>query len=74
MAVSGDTVLVGAPRHDSAGKGDSGAAYVYVRTGGAWTHQQTLSTGGAADDHFGDAVALSGDTALVGVPISTPLA
>ena len=74
VAISGDTVLVGAPGHDSAGKSNSGAAYVFVGSGAVWAPQQTLSTGGAIDDHFGDAVALSGNTALVGVPDLDPLA
>jgi hypothetical protein len=74
VAVSGDTALIGAPGRDSAGKSNSGAAYVYVRTGGVWAQQQTLSTGGAVDDHFGDAVALSGDLALIGVPDLDPFA
>ncbi|MEO8663576.1 MAG: FG-GAP repeat protein, partial [Bryobacteraceae bacterium] len=43
------------------------AAYVYVRSGTAWTEQAKLSASdGAPGDHSGYSVALSGDTALVG--------
>jgi hypothetical protein len=68
VAVSGDTVLVGARDRDTGGDADAGAAYVFVRLGTLWATQQILSIDGLAEDHFGESVALSGDTALVGVP------
>ena len=69
VALSGETALVGAPYRDTAGQADAGAAYVFTRSGGAWTPQQMLSAGdGAAGDSFGISVALSGETALVGAP------
>src|SRR5262249_5912127 len=62
VAVSGDTALVGA---DFAG--GKGAAHIFVRSGSTWTRQQELTASdGAMEDSFGFAVALSGDTALVG--------
>ncbi len=80
VAVSGDTVVVGAYREDSNTTGvngnqandgaiDSGAAYVFVRSGGTWSQQAYLkasSTG--AGDYFGMSVAVSGDTIVVGSP------
>ncbi|HUP92164.1 MAG TPA: Calx-beta domain-containing protein [Solimonas sp.] len=67
VALSGDTALVGAPFHDTAGGLNAGAAYVYVRSAGLWTEQQQLTAAdGLADDLFGYSVAVSGDTALVG--------
>ena len=67
VAISGDTALVGAPLHDTAGAADAGAAYVFVRSAGSWTQQAKLTAAdGAAHDSFGYSVALSGDTALVG--------
>ncbi|HEX3761692.1 MAG TPA: hypothetical protein VHW23_23500 [Kofleriaceae bacterium] len=64
VALSGDTALVGA---SSAGANHAGAAYVFVRSGTAWTQQVRLAAADGADgDHLGAAVALSGDTALVG--------
>ena len=66
IAASGDTLLVGAYGDDDRGT-DSGSAYVFVRTGGAWSLQQKLTvTDGAAGDAFGYSVALSGETAVVG--------
>jgi len=65
VAVSGDTVIAGAPYADING----GAAYVFVRSGPAstWTLQQRLQPDEAvAYDGFGDDAALAGDTALVG--------
>ena len=63
VALSGDTVLVGADKKNN----HTGAAYVFVRSGTAWTQQKELLAGdGAANDRFGASVALSGDTAIVG--------
>jgi len=66
IALSGDTALVGAYLDDDRGS-NSGSAYIFIRSGGSWSQQRKLTaTDGAADDYFGYAVALSGDTALVG--------
>jgi uncharacterized protein (TIGR03437 family) len=67
VAIGGDTVVVGAPRSDTAGKMNQGAAYVFVRSGVAWTKQQKLTADdGAAGDGLGFSVAISGDTVAVG--------
>ncbi len=67
VAVSGDTVVVGAHFDDHAVGIDHGSAYVFVRSGGVWTQQQKLiASDAAADDQFGYSVAVSGDTAVVG--------
>jgi hypothetical protein len=66
VAISGDTMAIGAPGDNGQGK-DSGAVYVFVRTGNAWTQQAKLSaTDGAAGDNFGASVAISDDTLIVG--------
>ncbi len=66
VALSGDTALVGA-HHDNVGGMGQGSAYVFARSGTTWTQQTKLTASdGAASDLFGDSVALSGDTALVG--------
>jgi hypothetical protein len=63
VSVSGDTVLIGAPSEDES----KGAVHVFVRTGMTWAEQQKLTpTAGTENAWFGGAVALSGDTALVG--------
>lgn len=46
-----------------------GAAYVYRRTNGTWSHEAYLKAGNASDgDEFGISVAVDGDTILVGAP------
>jgi trimeric autotransporter adhesin len=77
-AISGDTVLIGAPGEDSNATGiggdesnnlaaDSGAVYVFVRSGTTWTQQAYLKASNTdADDLFGTVVAISGETAVVG--------
>jgi len=66
VAVSGDTAVVGADRNDEKGP-DAGAAYVFVRSGTTWIQQAKLTAAdGHANDYFGVAVAISGDTLLVG--------
>jgi len=81
VAISGDTVVVGAPQEDSSATGvngnqasntapNSGAAYVFVRSGTTWTQQAYLKASNASvissDDRFGQSVAISGDTVVVG--------
>ncbi len=69
VALDGDTALVGAPFNDVDGHYNQGAAYVFVKSNGAWVEQQELvSSDGAASDFFGDSVALNGNTALIGAP------
>jgi len=67
VAVSGETAVIGALRHKVGSNNDQGAAYVYVQSGVTWTQQAELtSADGAAGDAFGQSVAVSGGTALVG--------
>ena len=66
VSLSGDTALIGACNDDDNGV-DSGSAYVFTRSGTTWTQQaKLLVPDGAAGDHFGCSVSLSGDTALIG--------
>jgi len=63
LAMSGDTLLVGAPAESS----HAGAAYVFVRAGGGWSQQARLvASNGELGDGFGSAVAIDGDTIVVG--------
>ena len=78
VAVSGDTVVVGAEEEDSNATGingnqanntgyTSGAAYVFVRNGTTWTQEAYLKASNAGNfDRFGSSVAVSGDTVVVG--------
>lgn len=75
VALNGDTALVGAPIANTTGGADAGAAYVFTRSGSTWTEQVKLTASdGAASDYFGYAVALSGDTALVGAYLDNTIA
>jgi len=65
IAISGDTVAVGAHGFDSIY--DEGRAYVFAREGGVWSLQTTLAApDGVSNDQFGFGLDVSGDIALVG--------
>ena len=67
VATTSDTAVVGSYLDNNARGSDAGAAYVFARTGTVWTHQlKIIASDGAANDHFGYAVAISGNTALIG--------
>jgi MYXO-CTERM domain-containing protein len=65
VAVSGDAAVVGA-----SGENDGeGGAYVFTRSGSAWSLAQALtSEDPMSTGSFGAAVAIDGDTAFVGQP------
>jgi len=69
VAISGDTVVVGAWGNDDGGD-RSGSAYIFSRNqGGAdqWGQVKKLrASDEAANDYFGRSVAMSGDTVVVG--------
>ena len=78
IAVSGDTVVVGAQTTDGACPADpdcnSGSAYVFVKPAGGWTTvpspmpetAKLAASDAAAGDTFGHSVSASGDTIMVG--------
>jgi hypothetical protein len=67
VALDGSTALVGSYFAAIGGNAQQGAAYVFTRTGGTWNETDKLfASDGAANDHFGNAAALAGDTALIG--------
>jgi hypothetical protein len=78
VGISGDTLVVGATYEDGGSPGingddskkgaaDSGAAFVFVREGDRWIQQAYLKASDPrAGDHFGGAVAVDGDTIVVG--------
>jgi hypothetical protein len=66
VAISGDTVVVGA-FNANAPLSNSGAAYVFVRSGTTWTQQQKLTASDAtSDDQFGFSAAITGDVIAIG--------
>ena len=80
VAISGDTIAVGAYDEASSSTGvnsspnelapGAGAAYVFARSGATWSQQAYLKPAAVgttqANDHFGNAIAVSGDTVVVG--------
>ena len=70
VAISGDTVVIGA-RFDDEINEDSGAAYIYEKPIDGWadsTQEDAKLKASDADkyDYFGKSVAISGDTVVVG--------
>lgn len=80
VAISGNTIIVGAPEdtstatgvdgdpneHSSGGNANQGAAYVFVRDGTTWTKQAYLKADPAAyNSNFGQKVAIDGNTAII---------
>ncbi len=66
VAVSGDTMVIGAPG-DATGGDASGAAYIFERVADGWTEQiKLLKDTPAAFDVFGQTVATDGETVVVG--------
>ena len=67
VAISADTIVVGAWGHDGNGLKSSGSAHVFVRNGNSWMQQaKLLPSDAAARDNFGLSVAIADDTIAVG--------
>jgi hypothetical protein len=78
VSLSGDTLAIGAPKESSAARGvngnehdtsasGSGAVYIFVRQNNRWSQQAYLKASNArANAAFGSALALDGDTLVVG--------
>ncbi|MCP5020231.1 MAG: hypothetical protein GY930_00510 [bacterium] len=81
VAISGETIIVGAHEEESGATGvngnqsdnsvtDSGAVYLFERTGGNWSQQAYLKASNpGAIDRFGYSVSMSGETVVVGAPL-----
>jgi len=78
VAISGDTIVVGADQEDSEATGvngnqsdnsasRSGAAYVFVRSGTTWSQEAYLKASNTdANDQFGTVAAIDGETLVAG--------
>src|SRR5262249_34991828 len=78
VAMSGDTLVITAPYESSNATGvngdqsnnsatNSGAAYVFVRSGTNWSQQAYLKASNTgAEDNFGWSAAISGGTVVIG--------
>ena len=68
VVVLGDVMAIGAPDHYVPADAP-GSVYIFVRSGGAWLeHSRLFAADGVLGDEFGAALALDGDTLLVGAP------
>ena len=68
VAISGDTAVVGAYDDDDNGT-NSGSAFVFVWDGSSWIREaKLLASDGEANDYFGRAVDIAGDTIVIGAP------
>lgn len=67
VAVAGDRVYVGVPRHDAGGLDDRGQVLVFERAGDGWTVVATL-LGPVAGANFGASLAVAGEILVVGAP------
>ena len=85
VALEGDTLVVGAPSDDRGATSgppelpfnteESGAVYLFGRTGSTWAQTAFLKAPAPwRGDHFGQRVALSGDSVAVGAPGDTSAA
>jgi uncharacterized protein (DUF2345 family) len=68
VAVSGDTIVAGAPRRHS----NAGAGYVFVKPPGGWVNStqtaELTPSDVASTSVLADSVAVSGDTVVIGLP------
>ncbi|MFQ5805654.1 MAG: hypothetical protein ACE5I3_04305 [Phycisphaerae bacterium] len=71
VAIDGDVIVVGARNVDAVGPA-CGAAYVFEKPPGGWANMfetaKLTASDPAANDHFGAAVAISGETLVIGMP------
>ncbi len=71
VAISGDTIVAGAPSHAVGTNAQQGATYIFVKPANGWANTSTFSaeltaSDGIAGDSFGSSVAINGDTIVVG--------
>ena len=72
VALSGATIVAGAPYHTVGTNSQQGAVYAFTDNAGTWQESAELTAGdGAAHDWFGQSVAVWGATIAVGSPFHT---
>jgi hypothetical protein len=72
ISLQGGVLLVGAARRMVGDHEGQGVAYVFTRSGANWSQRKRLvAVDGSALDRFGQSVALSDDTAVVGAYFDT---
>jgi FG-GAP repeat/LytTr DNA-binding domain len=69
VSISGDYAIVGAPNDNVGASSNQGSAYIFIRSGTAWTQQANFTGISAlANDNFGRSVSIDGDYAAIGAP------
>jgi hypothetical protein len=72
VAISGNTVVVGASGATIGNNANQGAAYVFTEPASGWSNMtqtaKLTASDGAAGDEFGSSVSISGSTIVVGAP------
>jgi FG-GAP repeat len=75
VAISGQTIVVGAPAHTVGSNQAQGAAYVFVEPATGWANMvetaELTASDGAANTGFGSSVAISGGTIVIGATGAT---
>jgi Bacterial Ig domain/FG-GAP repeat/RTX calcium-binding nonapeptide repeat (4 copies) len=70
VAVSNDTLVVGAPRADLGSNPNQGSVYLFVKPADGWASgtetAKLIASDGAVGDTLGSSVAVSGDTVVAG--------
>ena len=73
VAISGNRIVVGATEANPFGKRGPGKAYLYEGSGNSWWPLAKLTLDdGRSGDYFGKAVALFGQTLVIGAPFADP--
>jgi hypothetical protein len=66
IALSSDTIIIGA-MHEDTGASGAGSAFIFTRSGTTWSQQQKIQAATPTTNYnFGKAVDIDGDTAIVG--------
>jgi hypothetical protein len=72
VAISGDTIVAGAPYHAVGSNTRQGAAYVFTMPAGGWENTtqtaELTASDGAGEDQLGNSVAIAENTVVAGAP------
>lgn len=76
VAISGNTIVVGALNHQVGANAGQGAVYVFTEPASGWANAtqtaELTASNGAAGDYLGFSVAISGNTIVAGAPYAGP--
>src|ERR1700722_3668477 len=72
VAIAGNTIVIGAPVREVGKHAHQGAAFVYVKPASGWRSAaptaELTAAAGAAEEFFGESVAVSGNIVVIGAP------